>query len=546
MENKEKLAERLFIEALSLISKNNFTDAINRLETAHKIIPKRVSIINNLISLKLKLNDTKDTLTLSEKLLSVDPNKFDYQIIYSEVLIKNNFFNKGKRVLKKLIRDKNNFKDIQKRINIYKLFCLLYSKVFIIKKNYFYLLKVYFLTKQLEDLSFIFFCAQYLGNINKKKICDLYKTTKANFLISNKREKINIGFISGDFHHHPVGFFISDFLREIRKFFNVNLYYTISEKDYLTNKIIFESCDNFNFIQNLDEKKLIEKIKNDHIDVLVDLSGHTANNRMNIFTHRICPIQLTWIGFLGSTGIKNMDHIIVDPHVLDKDEYFSEKPLIMPNIWCTMSKPISNNIHFSNISPVKKNNFFTFGCFNNLSKINPNVIKVWSIILNKSPKSKIFLKTGGLNNKFIRSLFLREFKKNLVNENQLIFETSSPREDLLNCYNNIDLVLDTFPYSGGTTNFEASYMGAPILTKLGKSFLSNCGVSINKNLNMENFIANTEEDYVNLALFYSENVNKIIDLRKQHQNHALKSPLFDTKKFAAYFTEKIYGEYKKL
>tara|TARA_B100000029_G_scaffold422537_1_gene429300 strand:- start:328 stop:957 length:630 start_codon:yes stop_codon:yes gene_type:complete len=193
---------------------------------------------------------------------------------------------------------------------------------------------------------------------------------------------------------------------------------------------------------------------------------------------------------------------------------------------------------FSN--KTNENDSLIFGSFNNPIKIGKNLIKTWSKILNELPNSKLFLKYGSFDIPEIKSFFLKEFLSNNVKENQIIIEGNSNREKYLNCYNYIDIILDSFPINGGTTNFEASYMGVPILTAANRnSAWFKSGTSINKNLNMGDWIAKDENDYIFKAIKFSENKKKLIGLKKDLRNLSLKSSLFDSTKFADDFYEML-------
>ena len=173
-------------------------------------------------------------------------------------------------------------------------------------------------------------------------------------------------------------------------------------------------------------------------------------------------------------------------------------------------------------------------------KLNDPIIKTWSQILNQIPNSKLFLKDWSFDITRVRKKFIEKFDNNKVNEKQLIIEGSSPKLKYLENYNRIDIVLDTFPVSGGATSFDASYMGVPILTKINnKSFWFRSGESINKNLNMDDWIAKDEDDYIQKAIKFSENKNHLINLKIELRNLALKSSLFDSKNYSNNFYEML-------
>jgi len=270
------------------------------------------------------------------------------------------------------------------------------------------------------------------------------------------------------------------------------------------------------------------------------MSGHTKGNKLFLFKNRCAPVQVTWSGWLASTGINEMDYIIADPHVISQEDESKivEKVYRLKKIWQCMS--ISNlNPNIFSTEIVKKDSII-FGSFNNTIKIGKNLLKIWSEILKELPNSKLFLKYGSFDMPEIKNIFLKEFLLNGVKEEQIIIEGRSDREEYLKCYNNIDIILDSFPINGGTTNFEASYMGVPILTSFTKNnawFKS--GLSINKNLNMEDWIAENEKDYIHKAIKFSEDKKKLIELKKYLRNLSLKTSLFDSAKFADDFYEML-------
>jgi predicted O-linked N-acetylglucosamine transferase (SPINDLY family) len=292
----------------------------------------------------------------------------------------------------------------------------------------------------------------------------------------------------------------------------------------------------------MSDLELINLIRHDKINLLIDLSGHSAKSRLPIFINRPAPLQITWAGYLDTTGLKEIDYIIADPFVVDKtqERLFAEKVWRLPEIWNSFSQP-NYNIEVSSL-PAIKNKFITFGSFNHLNKINNSVIKLWSTLLKKIPKSKLFLKYRSLN--FYKDSIISKFYDCGVQQEQLILEGSSPREDLLKTYSRIDISLDPFPYSGGTTNFESIWMGVPILVLKGNKFISKCGESINHNLEMSDWIAENDEDFISKATSICSDYKKLSDLRSNLRPKALNSPLFDTKKFAKNFHEALWKMWK--
>ena len=316
--------------------------------------------------------------------------------------------------------------------------------------------------------------------------------------------------------------------------------YSNNETEDIFTNLIKQHFNNWVSIIRKTDKDLINLIRNDNLDILFDLSGYTAKNRLAIFKNRCAPVQATWCGWLASTGIREVDYIIGDKYatpLLDQSR-FTEKIFQLQKIWqCSSLSNLDFKVSFNNQS--REENVI-FGSFVNSSKLNENVVNVWSKILNQTPNSKLVLKCGSLDILEVKNKFVQIFSNKKINKNQLIIEGKSSRIDYLESYNKIDIVLDTFPISGATTSFEASYMGVPILTKINRdSHWFRTGESINNNLNMTEWIAKDEKTYVQKAVQFSKNKKYLTSLKTELRNLALKSPLFDTKNYSSDFYEML-------
>ena len=245
------------------------------------------------------------------------------------------------------------------------------------------------------------------------------------------------------------------------------------------------------------------------------------------------------MGYCNTSGIENMDYIITDPNLIYENEknLYSEKVIYLPEIWnCHCGFDFERK---ENPPPFVNNKYFTFGSFNNPSKLTDNVLDCWSNILKKVKGSKLIIKCSSKKRKFDR--IEKIFKKNGVLDSVTFYYRIDKLEDHLNLYRKIDVALDTFPYNGVTTSFEATWMGVPVITMAGYNFNSRCGESINKNLNMERMVAKDEEDYVNKVVYLSNNHEDYINLRKSIFLNALKSPLFDVQNYSKSFFEALEG-----
>lgn len=371
-------------------------------------------------------------------------------------------------------------------------------------------------------------------NLNEYPNDKLLKITQIN------NEKIRIGFLSSDIKkNHSVTYFLETVLSSYNKDrYEIILILNTKNQDETTN--FFKSLADKNMdISNLNDVEAINVIRASNIDIAIDLMGVTSSNRMVLFKNRLAPKQLSWLGYCNTTGLDQMDYIIADPNVIKKDEttLYSEKIKFLPNIWNCHS---GLNVKRTNYqSPCLKNNYFTFGSFNNFNKINDDVIRVWSEILKNVKKSRLILKSSiPMQKKRIKDLFK---KYGIIDP--VIFAERKNFSEHLNLYKSVDLALDTFPYNGVTTSFEAIWMGVPVLTMKGYNFNSRCGESINKNLDINFLISENEKEYISKSIELSLDYNKLISLRNKIYEKAPESPLFNKKKFSKEFFDSLENIY---
>jgi protein O-GlcNAc transferase len=369
------------------------------------------------------------------------------------------------------------------------------------------------------------------------------------FSFDKFESKLKIGFLSSDFKRHPVGYFLLDHLDNIKKSgLELHGYSNLEERfnDDYTKKI----SNKFNYWSNiklLNDRDLVSKIKKDKINILMDLSGYTGDNRIGVFALRAAPIQINWAAYLASIGIKEIDYILGDTVVtpLSHQHKYSENILQLKKIWSCLSVSDLKNLKVVNKTPAMNNKYITFGSFSNANKINKKVLNAWLKILNNVPNSKLFLKSFEFEITSQVARIKSFFIKNNINSNRILIEKPSDRLELLNSYNNIDIVLDTFPYSGGTTNFEASWMCVPILTLKGDYFVSKCGESINSSLNMKEWIAHDIDSYVNKSIVFSKDFSILNQIKNKLILHSRNSDLFNSEKFSLDFSEILKTTWKK-
>ena len=378
------------------------------------------------------------------------------------------------------------------------------------------------------------------NTIKLEEILPQYNCNKINI---QKTRKIKLAFLSADIkNEHSIAAFLKTIIKNVNKDKFELILFSNSNKNKEDEtppdlKIYFDKWIN---IQNLNDIEAINIIRKNNINIMIDLMGLSSLNRLSLFKNRLAPIQVLWLGYNNTSGLSQMDYLIADPNLIKKNEvkFYSEKILFLPNIWnCHSGFSI---LRKENPAPLIKNKHITFGSFNNTNKISDEVVSVWSNILKSTNNSRLIIKSSHV---YSDEILKEKFEKNKV-LNQIIFlDRKSSFKEHIDEYKKIDLALDTFPYNGVTTSFEAIWMGVPILTLKGFNPNSRAGESINKNLNMNYLIADNKDEYLLKAIELSKNFEKVIEIRKNIFDKALESNLFNDKKFSKEFyesLEKIY------
>ena len=520
----------------------NYEKANIELQKCLNLEPNSIEVLLLLGNLNLKFK--KYQLAEKNYLSILDKNPKDFRGYYSlgnlfkkkqqfEEAIK--YYNKAIYANSKDFASYNNLANIYQEQGQYRLAINNYKKAIEINPR---LLSTY--SNYIYSLNFFehFNYNEFLEVIKKfkKNIPKLKFNFNQNIKKNNLNKKINIGFVSGDFGIHPVSFFLIDLIDKInKKKFNLFAYSNSERNDSMTNELK-KKFSSWIQVNNMNDETLIKIIKKDNIDILFDLSGHTGHNRLSIFVNRAAPIQITWLGYNASTGLSEIDYIIVDPHVIsDKEKkLFSEKLLFMPETFQNIK--IKENVKILDKNENKKD--VIFGCFNRFSKINDEVINIWSKILEKNKSAKIFLKSKEFSDIYFKKKIIQKFKHYKINEEQIILDGKEySREEFMNLYNKIDIMLDTFPYSGITTSIEGIWMGVPLLTLVGKRYYSRIGYSINNNLKLNDWNVFNKNDYVRTALSKAGNYKDLIKLKASLRDRIEASPIFDSDSFARNFED---------
>lgn len=349
--------------------------------------------------------------------------------------------------------------------------------------------------------------------------------------------RLRIGFVSGDFRAHPVGYFVEGVLSALASDpsrLELFAYHSSFHLDATTQRIK-TYCDGWSSIVGLSDEVVYNKIRDDGIDILIDLSGHTLFGRLSLFAWKPAPVQVSWLGYFATTGVAEIDYLIADPWTLPPSEEvnFTETIVRLPETRLCFTPP-DENIEVAEL-PALRNGYVTFGCFNTLTKMNDAVVALWSRILHEVPDSRLFLMSHLLSDKSVQQQTIARFRSLGIVGERLVLKGFAPRADYLATYNQVDIALDPFPYCGGTTTVEALWMGVPVLTLEGRSFLSRQGVGLLMNAGLPQWVAASKEGYVARAVAHAGDVDRLAAMRSGLRAQVLASPVFDAKRFAVHF-----------
>ncbi len=345
--------------------------------------------------------------------------------------------------------------------------------------------------------------------------------------------KLKIGYISPDFRRHSVNYFIEPVLASHdHDQFETFCYSDVLTPDNVT-KRLQNYADQWRNITGITDEKVVELIRKDGIDILVDLAGHTGFNRMMLFARKPAPIQISWLGYPNTTGLSTIDYRIVDYHTDPPgltDPFYTEKLIRMPESFlCYL--PDKNSPNVGELSALK-NGYVTFGSFNIFQKVSHETIELWASILKALPNSRLILKAKTFFDKITCNYVKEKFRAHGVSDDRVELIAMMPSFiEHLNSYQRVDVALDTFPYNGTTTTCEAMWMGVPVMTLAGNTHASRVGISLLSNVGLSELIAKTPNEYIVLTTNLSKDIDKLLFLRKNIRDMMAKSPLCDANRF---------------
>lgn len=357
---------------------------------------------------------------------------------------------------------------------------------------------------------------------------------------------LRVGFVSGDFHGHPVGKFFCTVVESLSRVDGLELfaYPTSRSQDVWTERI--RACfGHWQSLVGLHVEEAERIVLEDRIDILVDLSGHTAKHRLWLFARRPAPIQVSWLGYFATTGVKAMDYLLAGPWDVPPEEEacFTEQIWRLPHTRLCFSVPMAD-VQVAPL-PMRATGQVTFGCFNNIRKINDQVIALWSRILSAVPGSMLYLKNRPLESEAVRNNLQERFARHGIAPDRLRMEPASDYASYLDSFAGVDISLDPFPYTGGTTTIESLWMGVPVLTLKGDRLLSRQGESMLRELALPEWVAESEEDYLARAVQFAADAAALAALRAALRPALQRSALMDAPRFAADLNAAFRGMWQR-
>ncbi|MBF0194983.1 MAG: tetratricopeptide repeat protein [Magnetococcales bacterium] len=398
----------------------------------------------------------------------------------------------------------------------------------------------------------LLFCSQYIPNQNQNNLFLLHRKygescfnaiTSQNFSYKNNNSpnrRIHIGLVSPDLGLHPVGHFMMGFL----KYHSVNeleiTCYSDKKPDEMTN-LLKSYSDNWVSSRTMGDDDLAQLINNDCIDILIDLAGHTVNNRLNMFIKKPAPVQISWAGYVGTTGLQAIDYIIADKFNVPEndDKFYTERIIRLPDSWLTYTPSLNTPKDTPRIIVEGSKERFTLGNFGNPLKINEEMLQVWSQILLKLPNADLLFIYKGMDKPDNVKRITQYFERAGVKKDRIIIEGYLPHQEFLTRYNSVDIALDTLPYSGGITIIEALWMGVPVVTTYGDTFAGRHAASILHAVGLAELVTKNFDEYIQLVVHLVTNHQKLNRLKKGLRNKVTQSPFCDHQKFSINVTKEL-------
>jgi predicted O-linked N-acetylglucosamine transferase (SPINDLY family) len=390
----------------------------------------------------------------------------------------------------------------------------------------------------------VLLCEQYRPGVTPARLAALHAEWYDRFAApwydpgrrhANRRDPdrpLRLGFVSADFGFHPVGSFLVHPLEALARRGVQSVCYSLKPREGSIRARLFAAATTWREVRPLSDDALADQIRDDAIDILFDLSGHTFPNRLLVFARKPAPVQITWMGYVGTTGLPAMDYLLADRYQVppSSEPYYRERVLRMPDGYVCVDPPA--DAPAVTPLPARAAGYVTLGCFNNPAKVSPPVIDVWARILERLPGARLVLKYQGFDNPSEVRRLTQMFSIRCIDPSRVDLRGWSDHAQLLEQYGGIDLALDPFPYSGGLTTCEALWMGVPVITCPGETFAGRHALSHLSNVGLTETIARNFDHYVDLAVAWASDLPRLAATRADLRGRMAASPLCDAERFA--------------
>ena len=351
--------------------------------------------------------------------------------------------------------------------------------------------------------------------------------------------RLRIGYVSPDLREHPIGHFLLPLIEQHdHAAFEIICYADIARPDAVTERLRAQA-DHWHRTETLSEEQMAALVREDRIDILVDLALHSAGNRLPVFAHKPAPVQVSFAGYPGATGLAAIDCRLSD-RFLDppgQKAHSSEEVIRLPDSFWLFAPP--DDSPEVNVLPAHDAGLITFGCLGKFGKVNERVLQLWARVLRAAPESQIRVLTGEGSHRQTTRQILRELG---VDTARVDFVGRQSRRDYLSLYHHVDIILDTFPYNGHNTSLDALWMGVPVVSLVGETGVSRGGLSILSNVGLPELAAQTEDEYVRIAAELASDLPRLANLRAALRDRLQASPLMDAPRFA----RNIEGAYRNM
>lgn len=395
----------------------------------------------------------------------------------------------------------------------------------------------------------VLFCMLFSPRYTPEQIAQahrLWASQKANHLIAQaqshpvrdtNKKPLRIGLLSPDLRVHPVASFLAPVFRSRKKDeWEAVCYSDVLVPDRMT-EWFRSRAETWRDTAGLTNEKMGELVAKDRIDILFDMAGHTGNNRLLLFAKKLAPVQVTWMGYLHTSGLSTMDYLIADETCIPESEerYYSEKVLRMPDgLFCYDPPEFAPEV---NPLPARQRGLVTFGSMNQLAKVRPEVIRLWSRILSLLPRSRIVFRARALNDLAGRDRLALQFAACGIPEHRIDMLPHTSLPEYFATYHEIDIHLDPFPYAGGTTTCDALWMGVPTVSLLGDRFCTRHSASHLRNAGLGELVANDLNEYLRIASGLAGNLDHLSEMRASMREKIAGSPLLDAERFGENFSK---------